>query len=38
LHPQVIRFSVRGLGRFAGHPALGDARDWWLSWSDTDVV
>jgi GNAT superfamily N-acetyltransferase len=38
LHPQVIRFSVRGLERFAGHPALGDARDWWLSWSDTDVV
>jgi predicted N-acetyltransferase YhbS len=38
LQPQVLRFSVRGLGRFAGHPDLADRRRWWLSWADTDVV
>lgn len=38
LHPQIIRFSVRGLGRFAGSSRLVDPRAWLLSWSDTDVV
>jgi hypothetical protein len=38
LHPQVIRFSVRGFGRYADAPELRDARAWWLSWADTDVV
>ncbi|HVH05276.1 MAG TPA: hypothetical protein VNE71_04665, partial [Myxococcota bacterium] len=38
LHPQVIRYSVRGLGRFAGDPRLADPRAWSLAWSDTDVV
>ncbi|MGH0033836.1 MAG: GNAT family N-acetyltransferase [Myxococcota bacterium] len=38
LHPQVIRFSVRGLGRFAGRPELVDPASWHLSWADTDVV
>lgn len=38
LHPQVIRFSVRGFGRFAGSPALLSPSSWWLSWADTDVV
>lgn len=38
LHPQLVRFSVRGLGRFAAHPALVDPAAWHLSWADTDVV
>jgi GNAT superfamily N-acetyltransferase len=38
LHPQTIRFSVRGLGAYADHPALGDPKAWLLSWADTDVV
>jgi hypothetical protein len=38
VHPQLIRFSVRGLGTHAGDPALTVARDWQLGWSDTDVV
>jgi len=38
LHPQLIRFSVRGLGRYAGHPNLVDPGCWSLSWADTDVV
>ena len=38
LHPQIIRFSVRGLGRFAGNPDVVDPRAWLLSWADTDVV
>jgi hypothetical protein len=38
LHPQTVRFSVRGLGRFAGHAALTDPDAWWLSWADTDLV
>jgi len=38
LHPQVIRFSARGFGRFAGCPELGDPAAWHLGWSDTDVV
>ena len=37
LHPQVIRFSVRGLGRRAQQPRAA-ARAWQLGWSDTDVV
>jgi len=38
LHPQVIRFSVRGLGAHAADGALTDRRAWTLAWSDTDVV
>lgn len=38
LHPQLIRFSVRGLGRWAGSRLLADPRAWHLSWADTDVV
>jgi hypothetical protein len=38
LHPQVIRFSVRGFGELAGRPVLADPEAWWLSWADTDVV
>jgi GNAT superfamily N-acetyltransferase len=38
LHPQVIRFSVRGLGTGAVSPRLTRASDWHLAWSDTDVV
>jgi len=38
LHPQVIRFSVRGLGRFQGCSELEDPSAWSLSWADTDVV
>jgi hypothetical protein len=38
LHPQLIRFSVRGLGAYANHPLLGDPAAWHLSWADTDVV
>jgi GNAT superfamily N-acetyltransferase len=38
LHPQIIRFSVRGLGRWASRPELADPRAWLLSWADTDVV
>ena len=38
VHPQLIRFSVRGLGAHAGDSALGAARCWHLAWSDTDVV
>src|SRR5690606_22847357 len=38
LHPQLVRFSVRGLGRFAGCEELVDRRAWWLSWADTDIV
>jgi hypothetical protein len=38
LHPQVIRFSVRGLGHWAQQPSLLQPRAWHLGWSDTDVV
>ena len=38
LHPQVIRFSVRGLGRYARSTLLVDREAWHLSWADTDVV
>lgn len=38
LHPQVVRFSVRGLGRFASRSELTDPSAWWLSWADTDLV
>jgi len=38
LHPQTIRFSVRGLGEMAGCRQLSDASAWTLGWSDTDVV
>lgn len=38
LHPQIIRFSVRGLGEWSGRRELVDPRAWYLSWSDTDVV
>ncbi len=38
LHPQVVRFSVRGLGRFADRTELTDPGSWWLSWADTDLV
>ena len=38
LHPQLIRFSVRGLGRFRKAPVLVDPQAWQLSWADTDVV
>ncbi len=38
LHPQVIRFSVRGFGRYAEQASLLDAAAWNLGWSDTDVV
>jgi predicted N-acetyltransferase YhbS len=38
LHPQVIRFSVRGFGRWAEDPRLSDAASWYLGWADTDVV
>src|SRR4030095_9121304 len=38
LHPQLIRFSVRGLGANAGRTDLVRARSWQLGWSDTDVV
>lgn len=38
LHPQVIRFSVRGLGAWAGAASLVDKRSWRLGWGDTDVV
>lgn len=38
LHPQLIRFSVRGLGDHGADATLIRARDWQLGWSDTDVV
>lgn len=38
LHPQVIRFSVRGLGRWAERTDLVEPAAWHLAWSDTDVV
>jgi GNAT superfamily N-acetyltransferase len=38
LHPQTIRFSVKGFGRFASEPRLTSPEAWWLSWGDTDVV
>lgn len=38
LHPQKIRFSVRGFGRHEGLPLLVDLAAWYLTWSDTDVV
>ena len=38
MHPQVICFSVRALGRFAARPSLVDPRAWRLAWADTDVV
>lgn len=38
LHPQLIRFSVRGLGAHARSTTLTDAASWHLAWSDTDVV
>lgn len=37
-HPQLIRFSVRGLGPYSGHPTLMDPSSWSLSWADTDLV
>jgi len=38
LHPQLIRFSVRGLGCWGGRRVLADPSAWHLSWADTDVV
>jgi GNAT superfamily N-acetyltransferase len=38
LHPQVIRFSVRGFGRFRDCPDLRNPSAWGLSWADTDIV
>ena len=38
LHPQLIRFSVRGLGHYAGNAELANPASWFLSWADTDVV
>jgi hypothetical protein len=38
LHPQVIRFSVRGLGAHAQRTDWLQPRAWTLGWSDTDVV
>lgn len=38
LHPQTIRFSVRGLGAHAARRDLVDRSAWRLAWSDTDVV
>jgi len=38
LHPQVIRFSVRGLGADAQRTDWLQPRAWTLGWSDTDVV
>ncbi len=38
LHPQLVRFSVRGFGRWAGSKQLNDPRAWCLSWGDTDVI
>jgi len=38
LHPQVIRFSVRGFGAHAQQAALVAPSAWHLAWSDTDVV
>lgn len=38
LHPQLIRFSVRGLGRWAQSALLVSPTAWHLSWADTDVV
>jgi GNAT superfamily N-acetyltransferase len=39
LHPQLIRFSIRGLGACAGRTAeLARARDWQLGWSDVDIA
>jgi hypothetical protein len=37
-HPQIIRHSVRGLGRWANRSELLDPHGWQLAWSDTDVV
>lgn len=37
-HPQLIRFSVRGFGRYASDATLVDPNAWHLSWADTDVV
>ena len=37
-HPQLIRFSVRGLGPFSRSRLLVDPNAWHLSWADTDVV
>jgi hypothetical protein len=38
LHPKLIRFSVRGLGAYSGHPLLTDSGAWFMSWGDTDIV
>lgn len=38
LHPQLIRFSIRGLGAYADSELLANSSAWRLSWSDTDVV
>jgi hypothetical protein len=38
LHPQTIRLSARGFGRFAGFAELIEPSAWLLSWADTDVV
>jgi len=38
LHPQVIRFSVRGFGAYAQQSHLVAPSAWHLAWSDTDVV
>ena len=38
LHPQLIRFSVRGFGPYRGSSLLANPGAWRLSWADTDVV
>ena len=38
VHPQVIRFSVRGLGAWSARSELTDPKAWFMSWADTDVV
>ncbi len=38
LHPQIIRYSVRGLGGWTNRSELSDPHRWQLAWSDTDVV
>ncbi len=38
LHPQQITLSVRPLSAKVPPMDLGNARSWWLAWSDTDVV
>ncbi len=38
LHPQKIMLSVRALDAKVPWGDLGNPRQWWLAWSDTDVV